>query len=130
MGIWFMMLGIDLLIPAILLVAGRLMEKKPPRKINGFVGYRTAMSMKNQDTWDFANKKAGAFMWKWGWVTLAATVAAMLLVFGRSETAVSAVGNIVMFAQLIPVIAVIPYAEKALDNTFDQEGKRKDGSAC
>lgn len=130
MGIWFMMLGFNLLIPAILLISGRLMQKTIPKNINPIIGYRTAMSMKNKETWTFAHKIAGAFMWKWGWITLAATVAAMLLVIGRSAGVVSAAGNIVMFAQLIPVITVIPHTEKALRNTFDKDGKRKGDSAC
>lgn len=130
MGMWFMMLGFNLLIPAIMLFSGRFMQKAPPKNINWIIGYRTTMSMKNEDTWAFAHKIAGAFMWKWGWVTLAATAVSMLLVLNRSVTAVSAVGCIVMFAQLIPVIAVIPHTEKALRNTFDKDGNRKGEPVC
>lgn len=69
MGIWFMMLSFNLLIPAIMLIAGRLFSKKAPKDINWIIGYRTTMSMKNEDTWAFAHQIAGAFWWKWGWVT-------------------------------------------------------------
>ena len=55
MGIWFMMLGFNLLIPAILLSAGKLFLKKAPKDINWIFGYRTTMSMKNEDTWAFAH---------------------------------------------------------------------------
>ena len=37
------------------LASGRVMLKHPPKEINNFFGYRTAMSRKNRDTWDFAH---------------------------------------------------------------------------
>ena len=126
MGIWFMMLGFNLLIPAIMLGAGKLFTKNTPKDINWIIGYRTTMSMKNEDTWAFAHKVAGAFWWKWGWVALVITVVGMLLLLGRSVELVSTAGCVLMFLQLILVIAVIPYTEKALRNTFDKNGNRKD----
>ena len=38
----------------IFIVAGVLFYKFPPKKINGFYGYRTTRAMKNQESWDFA----------------------------------------------------------------------------
>ena len=130
MGNWFMMLGFNLLIPAIMLGAGKLFSKDSPKDINWIFGYRTTMSMKNEDTWAFAHKVAGAFWWKWGWITLAITVVAMLLILNKSDEVVSVVGCIVMFAQMIPVIVVIPHTEKALRNTFDKDGNRKVDASC
>ena len=130
MGIWLMMLGFNLLIPAIMLGAGKLFTKNTPKDINWIIGYRTTMSMKNEDTWAFAHKVAGAFWWKWGWVALVITVVGMLLLLDRSVELVSTAGCILMFAQLIPVIAVIPHTEKALRNTFDKDGKRKADESC
>ncbi len=50
------------LIPAltslIFMLAGLIWTKYPPKKINGFYGYRTFSSMKNQERWDFAQKYA------------------------------------------------------------------------
>jgi len=130
MGTWFMMFGFNLLIPVIMLGAGKLFSKNTPKDINWIIGYRSTMSMKNIDTWAFSHKVAGAFWWKWGWVTLAATTAAMLLVLGRSEELVSTAGCFLMFAQMIPLIAVIPHTEKALRNTFDKNGNRKVDASC
>ena len=130
MGIWFMMLGFNLLIPAIMLGAGKLFLKKAPKDINWIFGYRTTMSMKNEDTWDFAHKVAGAFWLKWGWITLAITVVTMLLILNKSDEAISVVGCIILFAQMIPLIAVIPHTEKALRNTFDKAGNRKENTSC
>lgn len=130
MSIWFMMLGFNLLIPAVILIAGRLMQSSAPKNINWIIGYRTTMSMKNEDTWAFAHKVAGAFWWKWGWVALAVTVVGMLFLLGQSVELVSTAGCFFMFLQLIPIIAVIPHTEKALRNTFDKNGKRKANESC
>ena len=88
------------------------------------------MSMKNEDTWAFAHKVAGAFWWKWGWGALVITVVGMLLLLGRSVELVSTAGCVLMFLQLIPVLAVIPHTEKALRNTFDKAGNRKEKASC
>ena len=130
MGIWFMMLGFNLLIPAIMLGAGELFSKKAPKDINWIFGYRTTMSMKNEDTWYFAHKVAGTFWLKWGWITLAITVVTMLLILNKSDEVISVVGCIILFAQMIPLIAVIPHTEKALRNTFDKDGNRKVDASC
>ena len=130
MGIWFMMLGFNLLIPAIMLGAGKLFTKNTPKDINWIIGYRTTMSMKNEDTWAFAHKVAGAFWWKWGWVALVIAVVGMLLLLGRSVELVSTAGCVLLFLQMVPVIAVIPHTEKALHNTFDKDGKRKADESC
>jgi len=130
MGIWFMMLGFNLLIPAIMLGSGKLFLKKAPKDINWIFGYRTTMSMKNEDTWDFAHKVAGAFWLKWGWITLAVTVVTMLLILNKSDEVISIVGCIILFAQMIPLITVIPHTEKALRNTFDKDGNRKVDVSC
>lgn len=126
MGIWFMMLGFNLLIPVIMLIAGKLFRTNAPKNINWIIGYRTAMSMKNEDTWVFAHKYAGSFYWKWGWVVLVFAIIFMLFILGQSVEIVSTAGCILMFLQLIPLIAVIPHTEKALHHTFDKDGKRKD----
>lgn len=126
MDIWFLMLGFNLLIPAIMLIAGKLMQRNAPKNINWIIGYRTTMSMKNEDTWAFAHEVAGAIWWKWGWIMLAATAGLMLLLLGKSVELISTAGCILMFLQLIPVIAVIPHTEKALRNTFDKDGNRKE----
>ena len=48
-----------LLIPIIMLVFGAIFSKKAPKSINHIYGYRTPRSMKNQNTWEFANMYCG-----------------------------------------------------------------------
>ena len=117
---WFFMLGCNLLLVAIMLIAGKLFMKRPPKNINWIIGYRTAMSMKNEDTWEFAHAVAGKFWWKWGWVALVVAVVPILFVLGQPDDITATVGVIVMFVLLIPMLAVIPHTEKALHKAFDK----------
>ena len=57
-----------LFIPVLMILCGYLMYKHTPKDINGLVGYRTAMSMKNQETGDFANNYCGSLWVKVGGV--------------------------------------------------------------
>ncbi|PCI11801.1 MAG: hypothetical protein COB73_01045 [Flavobacteriaceae bacterium] len=50
----------------IFVLAGFIMLKFPPKKINSFYGYRTYKSMKNQERWDFAQKYSSLEMIKLG----------------------------------------------------------------
>ena len=52
------------------LLAGLLLKKYPPKKINLLYGYRTKNSMQNQERWDFAQKYAASELIKWGWILL------------------------------------------------------------
>ena len=56
----------NLLIPVVVIVTGRIMWKHYPKNINGLVGYRTTRSMKNMDTWRFANEYCGRLWYKMG----------------------------------------------------------------
>lgn len=47
-----------LLVGAIFMIAGVIMYKFPPKKINKIYGYRTRSAMKSQERWDFAQRHA------------------------------------------------------------------------
>lgn len=68
------MLAALLLIPLftgfVFVVAGFLMFKFPPKKINAWYGYRTTASMKNQERWRFAQTYAAKQMMKGGVVLM------------------------------------------------------------
>ena len=59
MGFFIAMFLCNLLMPSIMVIAGYCMYKNPPKEINGLIGYRTAMSEKNKDTWAFAHDCCG-----------------------------------------------------------------------
>ncbi len=125
MGFWIFMLIMDLLIPLSMLGFGRLFMKKAPRDINYAFGYRTTMSMKNKDTWEFAHKYIGKIWYVCGWLLLVITIIAMMPVMGRGEDTVGTVGGIVCGIQLIPMIGAVIPTEMALRKNFTKDGKKK-----
>ena len=101
MGFWIFMFIITLLIPAALLLTWYLCPKL--KTINNASGYRTKQSMKNQDTWDFAQKHRVINMSidRIGWIGLGITI-----------------------IQMISFVVIIISTEKSLKNTFDESGNR------
>jgi hypothetical protein len=64
------MLQSILLVPlatgSVFILAGLVLYKFPPKKINALYGYRTNASIKSQERWDFAQVFAGKQMMKLG----------------------------------------------------------------
>ena len=125
MGFWMFMMIMDLLLPATMIGFGRYFIKKTPNEINAVFGYRTSMSMKNKDTWEFAHKYCGKIWYVCGLAMLPITVIFMLLVIGKNEDHVGTVGGIICGVQLIPLIGSIFPTEIALKKKFDKSGKRR-----
>ena len=78
MGFWVFMLMMEMLIPIAMIGVGRVFLRHPPDRINRVVGYRTAMSMKNRDTWEFAHRYCGRIWYISGLILLPVSVAGML----------------------------------------------------
>jgi len=125
MGIWIVMLLMNLIFPLTMIGFGSYMAKGGPKDINWFFGYRTSMSMKNQDTWEFAHKYCGKLWRVAGQITLPLTVVAMFLMLGREEDFVGIFGTVLMGIQLVILILAIIPTEIALRKNFDKSGKRK-----
>ena len=122
------MLIMDLLLPFTMIGFGRYFMKKAPKEINSVFGYRTSMSMKNKDTWEFAHKYCGKVWYVCGMVMLPITVIFMLLVIGKNEDCVGSMGGIICGVQLIPLIGLIGSilpTEIALKKNFDKNGTRR-----
>ena len=115
----------DLLIPVIMVFAGYLMHKHPPKNINWVVGYRTARSMKNMDTWKFAHKYIGRLWYLFGCALVPISFFVMFTVIGKDTDTVGTVGAILCFVQMIPLLGCIFPTEKALKKNFDKDGNRK-----
>ena len=74
MVFWCMMLLFTLMTPAVMIGFGRSFFKKPPRDINATFGYRTTMSMKNQETWKLAHRVCGRYWFICGLILLPLSV--------------------------------------------------------
>ena len=122
---WIFMLLFVLMIPLTMIYFGRRFFKSPPKSINATFGYRSTMSMKNQETWKLAHTVCGRFWFRCGRILLPLSVAPMLLVIGRGTETVGYTGVIIVFIQLVPLLCVIPVTEHALRKNFDKNGMRK-----
>ena len=125
MGFWIFMLAMGLLFPAVMILFGAVFTKTAPKKINYIFGYRTDMSMKNRDTWEFAHKYIGKLWFRFGLLLIPITVIPMLFVIGNSENVVATVGLIVSFVNTVTLIVPIFFTANVLNRTFDKDGKRK-----
>ena len=125
MGFWIFMLMMDLLIPVTMIIFGKQFMKKSPKEINGIFGYRTTMSMKNRDTWEFAHKYCGKTWYLCGLILLPISLLSMFVVLGKNDTIVGSFAGVVCVMQLIPFAASIIPTEKALKRNFDENGNRR-----
>ncbi|MBE6114532.1 MAG: SdpI family protein [Erysipelotrichaceae bacterium] len=120
---WFLFLT-NLLVPIIMILAGVFMWKHYPSEINSLIGYRTSMSMKNIDTWRFANEHAGKLWWKWGWITLVCTVVVQLPFYHSSEDVLSTLTLVLCTLHIIVLLGSILPTERALRKNFHKDGSR------
>lgn len=125
MGFWIFMLIIVLMIPAAMIGFGRLFLKKAPGDINELFGYRTKMSMKNKDTWEFAHRYFGRLWFVCGLILLPMSVIPVLFVINKDTSAVANTATVVIVVQLVLMLGPIIPTEAALKKTFDKDGKRK-----
>ncbi len=124
MGFWFFMLIMCLLFPAIMIVMGKIFLKTAPKEINYIFGYRTNMSMKNRDTWEFAHKFCGKIWYYAGLAMLPISVIPLLFVIGKGEDIIGTVGGIICMIGVAVIIASIFPTEIALRKNFDKDGNR------
>lgn len=125
MFFWIYMFLMTLLVPLCMICFGYHFSKNPPEKINPVFGYRTKISMLNQDTWIFAHQHYGKISKLVGWILLALTVPSMFLFLHASTSTVGIVGIIVVGVQIGALIGSIFPTQKALKETFDATGNRK-----
>lgn len=125
-GMWVLMLICNLLIPAVAIWYGRRFQANPPREPNGVFGYRTTRSMKNRDTWNFAQRKMGQVWGRRGLVMLPLAVVCQGLtllcptVDGMClwSLPITVVEVALLLLSMIPV-------ERALKVNFDENGCRR-----
>lgn len=125
MGFWIFMTVIVLLMPISMIGFGRLFIRKPPDQINSFYGYRTRMSMKNKETWNFAHYHFGKLWWILGWILLVVSIVLQIYVMGQDENTVGLAGGVVVAVQLLSLCCCIIPVERALKKNFDADGFRR-----
>lgn len=108
-------------LPVLMIIFGQVFFKKPPENINSIYGYRTSMSMKNKETWNFAHQYCGNLWIKTGIAMLP------IVVIWQVVTARFSMWSILLSQiEVIVMIATVVLTEIALRRTFDKNGVRKD----
>ncbi len=116
------------LIPLLILIIGILFKKRNLPRINFFLGYRTPLSMKNEKTWEVANRTLGK-VWLWvGAITLPVSIFSILPFLNKSEDTLGTAITIISFIQVLIIVLTIIPVEKKLRETFDKNGNRKDNN--
>ena len=92
------------IIPIVIIIAGFFMYKYPPKKPNWFIGYRTRNSMKEQKTWEIANKYCGELFIKTGFITL---IISLLLRFLSSLKIIKISEKLVIIITIIQLVLII-----------------------
>lgn len=129
MNFWIFMLAMNLLTPLTMIIFGYIYSKKPPQKPKSkfaYSGYRTQMSMKNEETWEYANRFFGKLWFRFGIVLGLISIIPLFFVIGKDKDTVGFAGLIICFVQMaVMLIPVIP-TEISLRRRFDKYGNRKD----
>ena len=123
MGFWIFILVMNLIIPVVMTGFGWYFLKGKPEKINHIVGYRTKLSMKNQDTWRFAHQYCGKLWFVLGLILLILTP--LIMVLGLKLDNNIDYGGIICTVQVILLVGTIIPTERALHRTFNKDGSRK-----
>ena len=95
MNFWIFMFICNLLVPVSMVIFGYYFYKKSSLKINSYAGYRTTLSTKNEDTWQFANRY---FSKRWlyaGLVLMPLTIIVMIFLIGQDKDTIGNTGLVI-----------------------------------
>lgn len=121
---FFSMFICNLLIPLVMLIGGYFMNKKPPKEINGWIGYRTKRSKKNKDTWAFAHEYCGRSWMKKGWIFLVLSILVQLPFMKSKDEEIGILTLVLETVQMIALLGSVIRTERALERTFDSDGNK------
>ncbi len=112
-------LVVHLAVGPLVFILAKVFQLWPPRKINHVYGYRTPRSMRNQDTWDEAQRYSTRMLQYAALATIAFQVVAVR-VWPDEWSILASVAFLV-----VALLATIVATERHLKATFDEDGKRK-----
>lgn len=128
MNFWIFMFVMNLLIPLVMIIYGRVFEKKPPKiaRSKFAFGYRTVMSMRNEETWEYAHRFFGKLWFRFGIAVGLISIIVLFFFIGKDKDTVGFAGMIICYVQLIAMLLPVIPTELALRRRFDKYGNRKD----
>lgn len=128
MNFWIFMLVMNLLTPLVMIIYGRIFEKKPPKiaRSKFAFGYRTVMSMRNEETWEYAHRFFGKLWFRFGIAVGLISIIVLFFFIGKDKDTVGFAGMIICYVQLVAMLLPVIPTELALRRRFDKYGNRKD----
>ena len=112
---------LQLILPGlIILLLGSVFSFFPPKKINRWYGYRTPRSMRNQETWNVANRFSGWLMIIAGMLGMNAGLSCKYLIAPPADIITTIV------VQLVALAFMIYLTERRLADLFDAKGERRE----
>lgn len=123
MGLLLVM--VNSVIPLMILLIGVLFYYKAPKKINYIYGYRTSMSMKNQETWRYAHQVCGK-MWIGIGLFMSIVTALTLMIFlnSGSNKPSDSIAFLVIVQVGLLMGSILP-VEISLRKRFDKDGNER-----
>lgn len=112
----------NLIIPIIMILIGVITMRDIPEKVNNYVGYRTARSMKNIDTWRFANRYSGRVLRKLGVIGFIVSIIVTILGLLLSLEVLGILSIFLVVFQLCLIFSSIYFVERKLKEKFDDNG--------
>ncbi len=118
MKFWMTTLFFNLIIPMTIFFFGIWFTKKASPTISWSTGYRTERSMKNQETWQFAQQHFGSACKRLGAVYTILIVIAMFCVCQECRKVIGMVGTIIGFSEGALLIYLLYVTERALKKKY------------
>lgn len=110
------LMNITFSVGLILIVAGFIMFKFPPKEINSIYGYRTSSSMKNIDRWKFAQRYSSKEMIKLGFILMLTTTIGFITHFSDLINMFLGLG-----LMTLTIVILIIRVENAIKKRFPNE---------
>ena len=92
------------IIPILITLIGILMYKRPPKKVNWVIGYRTRKSMKNEKVWKKANKYCGKLWIVIGSVMIVVAILLNVVFYFKMIIFSETILTIIVFCEIIPLL--------------------------
>ena len=123
-AMWVVMTVCSLLVPAVMVLFGRVFLRRPPKTINSVYGYRTRRSMAGPEAWKFAHETCGRLWLRWGGWMAVFSVLGMLPSLGWETEAMAWWGLGLILLQCGALFLSMVPVERALKRNFDLSGHR------
>ena len=118
---------VGMIAPLIMWICGKWLQNDLCNERNQYIGYRTELSLKNDNTWKFANEYCGKLWIFSGKMLLLISLMIMILavMFCESNMMICWIVVILAIIQSVVMIFSIIQVENALKENFDENGNRK-----